>query len=38
MARYELIDVEKATRGPDGAPRCSVKKMCLWLVVSASGC
>ena len=37
MARYEFIDAEKATRNPDRTPRYSVKKMCGWLQVSASG-
>jgi transposase InsO family protein len=37
MARYEFIDAEKATRNSDGTPRYSVKKMCAWLTVSASG-
>lgn len=37
MARYEFIDAEKATANSDGTPRYSIKKMCRWLTVSASG-
>lgn len=37
MARYEFIDAEKATVNSDGTRRYSVKAMCRWLRVSASG-
>jgi transposase InsO family protein len=37
MARYELIDVEKATTNSDGTRRYSIKQMCRWLQVSTSG-
>lgn len=37
MARYEFIDGERATCNSDGTPRYSVRKMCAWLQVSASG-
>ena len=37
MARYEFIDVEKATLNGDGTRRYSVRQMCRWLRVSASG-
>ncbi len=37
MARYEFIDVEKATMNGDGTRRYSVKQMCRWLRVSTSG-
>jgi hypothetical protein len=37
MARYEFIDAEKATMNGDGTRRYSVKQMCRWLKVSASG-
>lgn len=37
MARYEFIDGERATRDSDGTPRYTVRKMCAWLKVSASG-
>lgn len=37
MARYEFIDAEKATVNSDGTQRYSVKAMCGWLAVSASG-
>ncbi|HET9395429.1 MAG TPA: IS3 family transposase, partial [Nitrospiraceae bacterium] len=36
-ARYELIDAEKRTLGPDGRPVHTVVKMCAWLGVSSSG-
>lgn len=36
-ARYELVDVEKATRTPAGVLKYSVVKMCQWLDVSTSG-
>jgi putative transposase len=36
-ARYELIDVEKATTTPEGAKKYSVVNMCQWLEVSTSG-
>jgi transposase InsO family protein len=36
-ARYELIDVEKATRTPTGVLKYSIVKMCQWLDVSTSG-
>jgi transposase InsO family protein len=36
-ARYELVDVEKATRNADGTPRYAIRKMCLWSAVSVSG-
>ena len=37
MARYEFIDVEKATTNSDGTRRYSIKQMCRWLKVSTSG-
>lgn len=37
MARYEFIDVEKATMNSDGTRRYSIKQMCRWLQVSTSG-
>ena len=37
MARYEFIDGERATTNSDGTARYSVRKMCAWLAVSASG-
>lgn len=37
MARYEFIDVEKATVNGDGTRRYSIRQMCRWLKVSASG-
>ncbi len=37
MARYEFIDVEKATLNGDGTRRYSVRQMCGWLRVSVSG-
>ena len=37
MARYEFIDVEKATVNGDGTLRYSIKAMCRWLKVSTSG-
>jgi transposase InsO family protein len=37
MARYEFIDVEKATVNSDDTPRYPIKKMCGWLEVSTSG-
>lgn len=37
MARYEFIDVEKATTNSDGTRRYSIKQMCRWLQVSTSG-
>ena len=36
-ARYELIDVEKATRTAAGVLKYSVARMCRWLEVSTSG-
>lgn len=37
MARYELIDAEKATRNDDGTARYTIRQMCRWLAVSGSG-
>lgn len=37
MARYEFIDVEKATWNSDGTRRYSIQQMCRWLMVSTSG-
>ena len=37
MARYEFIDGERATRNSDDTLRYTVRKMCGWLGVSASG-
>jgi putative transposase len=37
MARYEFIDVEKATTNSDGTRRYSIKQMCRWLQISTSG-
>jgi putative transposase len=37
MARYEFIDGERATRNSDDSLRYTVRKMCDWLHVSASG-
>jgi len=37
MARYEYIDVEKATTDSNGTRRYSIKQMCRWLEVSVSG-
>jgi putative transposase len=36
-ARYEFIDVEKATCDEHGRPRYAIVKMCQWLEVSTSG-
>jgi transposase InsO family protein len=37
MARYEFIDVEKATCNGDGTRRYSIQQMCRWMQVSTSG-
>jgi putative transposase len=37
MARYEFIDVEKATCNGDGTHRYSIQQMCRWMQVSTSG-
>jgi putative transposase len=36
-ARYEFIDVEKATRDAQGMPKYRIVRMCEWLEVSTSG-
>ena len=36
MARYEFIDVEKATTNRDGTQRYSIRQLCRWLKVSTS--
>ena len=36
-ARYELIDVERATTTPEGVKKYSIVNMCQWLEVSTSG-
>jgi len=36
-ARYEFIDVEKATRDDQGMPKYRIVRMCEWLEVSTSG-
>jgi hypothetical protein len=35
--RFEFIDAEKATRTPSGERKYTVRLMCAWLEVSASG-
>ena len=37
MARYEFIDGERATRNSEDSLRYTVRMMCDWLDVSASG-
>jgi putative transposase len=37
MARYEFIDVEKATCNGDETRRYSIQQMCRWMQVSTSG-
>ena len=37
IARYEFIDVEKASTTPDGRKKYSVVKMCEWMEVSTTG-